>query len=189
MNCANCGKRIRWWQCHYFYGVLPGYSCDEKKQAVVEHDKVVERLRENLTTTVKNRDAWLTEAERLRVENNRVRELEGDWSACVADRLRLEAEVERLKTQLAGADADRLVKRGEIERLRRCDREHCEQSVAKGVEVERLREMNDRQYDELVERERRITRLRKAVNWLRGCFDRESWEYKRATAVLDEEAE
>ncbi len=40
-------------------------------------------------------------------------------------------------------------------------------------EVERLRNSN--------------SRLRKAVNWMRGCFDPETWEYKRATAVLEEE--
>ncbi len=33
----------------------------------------------------------------------------------------------------------------------------------------------------------RVGRLRKALNWMRGCFDPESWEYKRATAVLEEE--
>jgi seryl-tRNA synthetase len=91
----------------------------------------------------------------------------------------LEAENERLREQ--SDDQLRAEKElaEEIERLRGIEQQNEAQlrldAEELRAEVERLRN--------------RVTRLRKAVNWLRGCFDPESWEYKRATVVLDEEAE
>jgi transposase len=60
-----------------------------------------------------------------------------------------------------------------------------------GQDAERIGVMNQRNqaWAEVERLRNRVTRLRKALNWMRGCFDPESWEYKRATVVLDEEAE
>jgi chromosome segregation ATPase len=109
-------------------------------------------------------DEW-TEAER---EVNDLKE----------DKRLLKQEVKRLREELSLMNQHMHEDEDEVDRLQR------QLSACKDIDKELgvLRETVERLYIS-------NSRYRKAVNWMRGCFDKESWEYKRATAVLEEEAD
>jgi len=177
-------------------------------------DDEVERLREQGGLLVEalddkygeNKNLWMTlegvvlERDALKAEVERLRGLAG-----FRENGELRREVERLQAELAQVTEWNEKHLDEVERLRaESDYNYAEaEKVPKLIdEVERLRDLLNKdpdvdwqemakmldEKDQEVERLRNSnSRLRKAVNWMRGCFDQESWEYKRATVVLEEE--
>ncbi len=148
----------------------------------------VERLREEnhrlmrsgrgLHDRLKHADELEVEVERLRAGNAALTDRHNRESHGTAshEAMAYDALKERVLyyEKMSGLNYSRFLG-AEEERnaLKAMHQENMQMLEESAAEVERLRNSN--------------SRLRKAVNWMRGCFDHETWEYKRATAVLEEE--
>jgi predicted RNase H-like nuclease (RuvC/YqgF family) len=108
------------------------------------------------------REAALGRAENLNILYNKAQEKAQDDASKEAERrVELEQKVERLNHEIELRETARMNHERDIERLR----------------------------EERYELERRITRYRKGLKLDAWLFYPESWEYKRATAVLEEDTE